>query len=74
MRAHFVLSEIGVGLRRNLTMTFAVIVSVALSLALLGGSLLANRHLAARELRDNAPWGSKPGVEADAFDVVSSRG
>lgn len=35
MRAQFVLSEIGVGLRRNLTMTFAVIVSVALSLALL---------------------------------------
>ena len=34
MRAQFVLSEIGVGLRRNLTMTFAVIISVALSLAL----------------------------------------
>ncbi|MFE9452693.1 permease-like cell division protein FtsX [Streptomyces sp. NPDC006739] len=40
MRAQFVLSEIGVGLRRNLTMTFAVIVSVALSLALFGASLL----------------------------------
>ncbi|KAF4408192.1 permease-like cell division protein FtsX [Streptomyces lycii] len=40
MRAQFVLSEISVGLRRNLTMTFAVIVSVALSLALFGGSLL----------------------------------
>ncbi|MFE5033071.1 permease-like cell division protein FtsX [Streptomyces sp. NPDC056683] len=40
MRASFVLSEIGVGLRRNLTMTFAVVVSVALSLALFGGSLL----------------------------------
>jgi cell division transport system permease protein len=40
MRAQFVLSEIGVGLRRNLTMTFAVIVSVALSLTLFGGSLL----------------------------------
>ncbi|MEV7677350.1 permease-like cell division protein FtsX [Streptomyces sp. NPDC088341] len=40
MRAQFVLSEIGVGLRRNLTMTFAVIVSVALSLALFGGALL----------------------------------
>lgn len=34
MRAQFVMSEIGVGLRRNLTMTFAVIISVALSLAL----------------------------------------
>jgi cell division transport system permease protein len=40
MRAQFVLSEIGVGLRRNLTMTFAVIISVALSLALFGGALL----------------------------------
>ena len=40
MRAQFVLSEIGIGLRRNLTMTIAVIVSVALSLALAGGSLL----------------------------------
>ncbi|MFF0202127.1 permease-like cell division protein FtsX [Streptomyces sp. NPDC005017] len=40
MRAQFVLSEIGVGLRRNLTMTFAVVVSVALSLALFGSTLL----------------------------------
>ncbi len=40
MRAQFVLSEIGVGLRRNLTMTIAVVVSVALSLALAGSSLL----------------------------------
>lgn len=45
MRAHFVLSEIGVGLRRNVTMTVAVIVSVALSLALLGGSLLVNQQV-----------------------------
>ncbi|WP_069811071.1 permease-like cell division protein FtsX [Streptomyces sp. TP-A0874] len=40
MRAQFVFSEISVGLRRNLTMTFAVVVSVALSLALFGGTLL----------------------------------
>ncbi|MEV0262244.1 permease-like cell division protein FtsX [Streptomyces sp. NPDC050617] len=45
MRAQFVLSEIGVGLRRNLTMTFAVIVSVALSLALFGGSLLMRQQV-----------------------------
>ncbi|MDT0445482.1 MULTISPECIES: permease-like cell division protein FtsX [unclassified Streptomyces] len=49
MRAHFVLSEIGVGLRRNVTMTFAVIVSVALSLALLGGSLLAREQVNSME-------------------------
>ncbi len=43
--------------------------------AVVSGSLLANRHLAAREgIRDNAPWGSKPDVDADAFDVVSRRG
>ncbi|GAB2617358.1 permease-like cell division protein FtsX [Streptomyces capparidis] len=45
MRAQFVLSEISVGLRRNLTMTFAVIVSVALSLALAGGSLLVHKQV-----------------------------
>ncbi|MBU7598681.1 permease-like cell division protein FtsX [Streptomyces sp. P38-E01] len=45
MRAQFVFSEIGVGLRRNLTMTFAVIVSVAISLALLGGALLAREQV-----------------------------
>ncbi|GAA1190300.1 cell division transport system permease protein [Kitasatospora gansuensis] len=40
MRAQFVLSEIGTGLRRNLTMTVAVVISVAMSLALAGASLL----------------------------------
>ena len=45
MRVQFVMSEIGVGLRRNLTMTFAVIISVALSLALAGGALLANKQV-----------------------------
>jgi len=45
MRAQFVLSEIGVGLRRNLTMTFAVVISVALSLALFGGALLMREQV-----------------------------
>lgn len=45
MRAKFVLSEIGVGLRRNLTMTFAVIVSVAIALALAGASLLVRQQV-----------------------------
>jgi cell division transport system permease protein len=40
MRAQFVLSEIWIGLRRNMTMTIAVIVSVAISLALFGAGLL----------------------------------
>lgn len=45
MRAQFVFSEIGVGLRRNLTMTFAVVVSVALSLALFGASWLMGKQV-----------------------------
>ena len=44
MRAQFVLSEIGIGLRRNLTMTVAVVVTVAISLALFGSGLLVRKQ------------------------------
>jgi cell division transport system permease protein len=40
MRAQFVFQEVWVGLRRNLTMTIALVVVVAISLALLGTGLL----------------------------------
>ena len=40
MRAQFVLQEVWTGLRRNLTMTIALIVVVAISLSLLGTGLL----------------------------------
>src|SRR5271157_735385 len=40
MRSNFVFQEIWVGLRRNLTMTVALVVVVAISLALLGTGLL----------------------------------
>jgi cell division transport system permease protein len=40
MRSHFVFQEIWIGLRRNLTMTVALIVVVAISLSLLGTGLL----------------------------------
>ena len=40
MRTGFLLSEVRIGLRRNLTMTFAVVVTVAISLSLLGIGLL----------------------------------
>ena len=40
MRAQFVLSEVWIGLRRNLTMTVALVVVVAISLSLLGTGLL----------------------------------
>ena len=45
MRAKFVASEVGIGLRRNLTMTFAVTITVAISLSLLGVGLLANSQV-----------------------------
>ena len=47
MRAGFLFSEVRIGLRRNLTMTFAVIVTVAISLSLLGIGLLANSQVTA---------------------------
>ncbi|RKS05331.1 cell division protein FtsX [Nocardiopsis sp. Huas11] len=45
MRAQFVLSETWIGLRRNLTMTIAVITTVAISLALFGAGLLVNQQV-----------------------------
>ena len=45
MRAGFLLSEVRIGLRRNLTMTFAVIVTTAISLSLLGIGLLSNAQV-----------------------------
>jgi cell division transport system permease protein len=40
MRLRFVISEVGIGLRRNLTLTIAVVATVAVSLLLLGIGLL----------------------------------
>lgn len=47
MRAGFLMSEVRIGLRRNMTMTFAVIITVAISLSLLGIGLLANSQVSA---------------------------
>jgi cell division transport system permease protein len=47
MRAGFLLSEVRIGLRRNLTMTFAVVVTTAISLSLLGIGLLSNSQVSA---------------------------
>ena len=40
MRARLILNEVGIGLRRNLTMTIALVITFAVSLGLLGGALL----------------------------------
>jgi len=47
MRAGFLLSEVRIGLRRNLTMTFAVVVTTAISLSLLGIGLLSHAQVGA---------------------------
>jgi cell division transport system permease protein len=40
MRAEFVLQEVGIGLKRNVTMTIAAVMTVAISLTLLGIALI----------------------------------
>src|SRR5262245_24273965 len=45
MRASFILNEIGIGLRRNLTMTIAVIITTGVSLAFFGAAVLVNRQV-----------------------------
>lgn len=45
MRAQFIFSEIGIGLRRNLTMTIAVVVTVMISLSLAGAGWLVHKQV-----------------------------
>jgi len=45
MRANFVLSEVATGLRRNLAMTVAMIITTAISLCFFGGGLLVARQI-----------------------------
>lgn len=45
MRTSFVISEVTNGLRRNLTMTIAMVLTTAISLVLLGGGLLVVRTI-----------------------------
>jgi cell division transport system permease protein len=45
MRATFIISEIGIGLRRNLTMTVAMIITTAVSLGFLGTAVLFNQQV-----------------------------
>lgn len=45
MRSDFVVREVGTGLRRNITMTVAMVLTTAISLALVGTGLLAVRTI-----------------------------
>ena len=61
MRAGFLFKEVRIGLRRNLTMTFAVMITVAISLTLLGVGLLSNSQV--RVMKDY--WYDK--IEVSVF-------
>ncbi|MEU9830489.1 permease-like cell division protein FtsX [Streptosporangium sp. NPDC048047] len=61
MRANFIFSEVWIGLRRNLTMTVAVIVTVAIGMALLGVGLMINSQIST--MKDF--WSDR--VEVSAF-------
>ena len=45
MRASFIVNEIGIGLRRNLIMTAAMIITTAVSLGFLGTAVLFNQQV-----------------------------
>jgi len=45
MRMHFVLQEIWIGLRRNLTMTISLVVTVAIAMALFGTGMLIRKQV-----------------------------
>ncbi|GAA5044279.1 cell division transport system permease protein [Thermocatellispora tengchongensis] len=61
MRANFIFSEVWIGLRRNLTMTIAVVVTVAIGMALLGVGLMINAQVS--NMKDF--WSDK--VEVSVF-------
>src|SRR3954449_1933199 len=45
MRLRLVMSEMFIGLRRNITLTLAVVITVAVSLVLVGAALMLNRQV-----------------------------
>jgi cell division transport system permease protein len=61
MRANFIFSEVWIGLRRNLTMTIAVVVTVAIGMALLGVGLMISSQISS--MKDF--WSDK--VEVSVF-------
>ena len=67
MRAKFVMGEVRIGLRRNMTMTFAVMITVAISLTVLGIGLLANSQV--RVMKDY--WYDKIQVSVFLCDNLS---
>ena len=48
MRANFIFSEVWIGLRRNLTMTVAVVLTAAIDMVMLGAGLMINAQVGIR--------------------------
>jgi cell division transport system permease protein len=61
MRAQFVLQEIWIGLRRNLTMTISLVITVAIAMALFGTGLLINKQVS----NSTSYWNGK--IEVSIF-------
>lgn len=61
MALKYVLSETGMGLRRNVSMSIALIVTIFVSLTLVGMGLLLNSQAS----RTEATWGSKLQIRVD---------
>src|SRR5437588_12359058 len=68
MRASFVFGEVATGLRRNVTMPIAMILTTAISLGLLGGGLLIVRTIDKMQ----ANFLSVLQVEVNLNDAVST--
>ncbi|MCW2905028.1 MAG: hypothetical protein JWO67_7293 [Streptosporangiaceae bacterium] len=61
MRAQFVLQEIWIGLRRNLTMSISLVITVAIAMALFGTGLLINKQVS----NSTSYWNGK--IEVSIF-------
>jgi len=66
MRAQFVLQEIWIGLRRNLTMTISLVITVAIAMALFGTGLLIKAQVDSSQ----SYWSGK--IEVSIFLCVKS--
>ena len=83
MRLKFILSEVAIGLRRNMTMTIAMILTTAISLGLLGTGLLIARQINTMKeiyydkvqvsifIREDATDADRQAIEAKLDDLTA---
>ncbi|NUW41130.1 permease-like cell division protein FtsX [Nonomuraea rhodomycinica] len=68
MRANFIFSEVWIGLRRNLTMTIAVVITVAVGMAMLGVGLMINAQVSMMQTY----WYDKVEISVFLCDKISA--